>query len=277
MRLVAAFLAALAPLAWAIKTTPPSPDSYVYNENVISAETAGHVSQRLEDFEKNTGRQFVIALFQSLEGESLQEYVNRLLRAWKIGSREKNDGLLFCLFVKERRWRVEVGYGLEGTLTDLEAADLVDRAATADLKIENYDQAVQDVIDALAAKLGEPEAPDKGGAGGPHGRTHGEDVERIWRYFWRILLGFYVFFWITYEIGFYWGFDSGIGKSKKPEPRYPRRILFISGLFLLLLFRILFYLLLEMIFGSSGRGGGKTGGFSGGGGSSGGGGASGSW
>ncbi len=64
----------------------------------------------------------MIAIFRSLEGESLEDYSNRLFKHWKIGDAKKNDGVLLALFKEDRKWRVEVGYGLEGVLTDLEAA-----------------------------------------------------------------------------------------------------------------------------------------------------------
>src|SRR5438105_2765700 len=119
-RLAAALVLLLAsPLALqAKKPLPPSPDGYVYNEGVVSPSTEQRLSRRLRGVEERTGHQLVVALFQSLDNESLEDYANRLFREWKIGSKKKDDGLLFTLFKDDRRWRVEVGYGLEGTLTD---------------------------------------------------------------------------------------------------------------------------------------------------------------
>src|SRR5437016_1167016 len=80
------------------KAIPPSPYSYVHNEGVISAASEQRLSQTLRQFELATGHQFVVALFQSLDGESLEDYSNQVFRAWKVGSAKGNDGLLFALF-----------------------------------------------------------------------------------------------------------------------------------------------------------------------------------
>lgn len=107
---------------------------------------------RLALVEQRTGHQFVVALFKSLDGESVEDYTNRLFRAWKIGSKKLDDGLLFTLFQQDRRWRVEVGYGLEGTITDLEASEF-GRAGVPYFASGDYAGGVRVVVDGLAARL----------------------------------------------------------------------------------------------------------------------------
>ncbi|HVE13197.1 MAG TPA: TPM domain-containing protein, partial [Elusimicrobiota bacterium] len=146
-RAAASLLVILLPaVVWAGKAVPPSPSSYVYNEGVVSAAAEARLSQALGAFERETGHQFVAALFRSLDGESLEDYSNRVFRAWKIGDAKRNDGLLFALYKDDRRWRVEVGYGLEGTLTDLEAAEIA-RDGVPYFKNGDYDRGVQAVVD----------------------------------------------------------------------------------------------------------------------------------
>ncbi|MBI5630818.1 MAG: TPM domain-containing protein [Elusimicrobia bacterium] len=143
-------------LLLAAKDIPPSPASHVYNENVISARAENALSSRLRQVEDGSGHQFVTALFQSLEGESLEDYANKVFKAWGVGKRERNDGILFCLFLKEKRWRVEVGYGLEGRITDLEAAELA-QAGVPHFKAGDFDAGALAVAEGIAAKiLGEP-------------------------------------------------------------------------------------------------------------------------
>ncbi len=141
-----------APL-WAAKPIPPAPRSYVLNEGVISAGAEARLSRTLSEFEQATGRQFAVALFQSLDSESLEDYSNRVFRAWKIGGAKANDGLLFCLYRRDRKWRVEVGYGLEGSLTDLSAGAIARERGSPRFRAGDFDGGVLAVADALAARI----------------------------------------------------------------------------------------------------------------------------
>ena len=79
----------------------------------------------LAERERATGVQMVIAVFPSLEGESLEDYSIRLAQQWRIGRKGLDNGLILLVFLQERKVRVEVGYGLEGTITDLVAAQII--------------------------------------------------------------------------------------------------------------------------------------------------------
>ena len=60
----------------------------------------------------------MVATVQSLDGQEIEPYANELFRAWKLGEKTKNNGVLLLVAPNERKVRIEVGYGLEGTLTD---------------------------------------------------------------------------------------------------------------------------------------------------------------
>ena len=272
--LIVGLLFAASILAQAAKPLPAPPSSYLYNEGVISEPSARSISQVLRAVEERTGHQFTAGLFQSLEDESLEDYTNKLFKAWKIGDAKRNDGLLFCLFLKERRWRVEIGYGLEGTIPDLEAADIVRASGVPYFKASDFNTGVQNATEALAAKLAGAQSVRL-----IHHRAR-ETFSLINGIFY-LLLFFYFIFWLTYERGFHWSFDSGIGRRAGLEPRYPLRFFFILWLYFLFLLKLISDLLMSSGRYSGGYGGGSDwgsgGGFSGGGGSSGGGGASGGW
>jgi uncharacterized protein len=127
---------------------------------VISAADAQRLGARLAEVERGTGHQFVVALFQSLDGESLDDYTNRLFRFWKIGAAKANDGVLFALYQSDRRWRVEVGYGLEPILTDLEAAEMA-RAGVPSFQAGDYAGGVGAVTAAIAARLESGAPPNR--------------------------------------------------------------------------------------------------------------------
>jgi uncharacterized protein len=65
-----------------------------------------------------SGIQVVVATVNSLGGDEIEPYANALFRAWGLGEKSKNNGVLLLVAPKERKARIEVGYGLEGTLTD---------------------------------------------------------------------------------------------------------------------------------------------------------------
>ena len=79
---------------------------------------ASRCAQKLAALEAKTTDQLVVATVKSLNGNSVEEYANRLFRRWQLGQRGKNNGVLLLHAPTERKIRIEVGYGLEGTLTD---------------------------------------------------------------------------------------------------------------------------------------------------------------
>jgi uncharacterized protein len=184
--------------AWADKAIPPSPSSYIHNEGVVSPGEEQRLSQNLAAFEQRTGHQFAVALFQSLDSESLEDYSNKVFRAWKIGGKKGDDGLLFCLYKGDRRWRVEVGYGLEGTMTDLEAAEIA-RLGIPHFKDGDFDGGVQTVVDALAAKLEGKEVP----------RSNDDDPWELYRFLFFFLLTILMIF-LRHRPGFR-SYSSGYG------------------------------------------------------------------
>jgi uncharacterized protein len=251
------------------KGYPPSPYSYVHNEKVVSTAAEARLSDLLRRTERQTGHQFVVALFQSLDGNNLEGYSNRLFRAWKIGDAKRNDGLLFALFLKDRRWRVEVGYGLEATVTDAEAFELVESRGVPAFKRGDFDGGVVAAAEGLAAKIGGPaesHPPPAPPPPLPFWKTTTGDATKLMAVLW--VVGSLVFlslsfltFLITYAE---WRLGLYGGKRRKSYKDFlsssaGRYVSSSSGGF------------------SSGGGGWSGGGFSGGGGSSGGGGASGGW
>jgi uncharacterized protein len=85
---------------------------------VLSPDAVARLDAQLRSYETGTTRQIAVAIFPSLDGESIEDFSIRLAEKWKIGSRANNDGVLVTLFIQDRRDRIDVGYGLEDRLTD---------------------------------------------------------------------------------------------------------------------------------------------------------------
>lgn len=98
---------------------PPAPDRWFTDRaGVVPATEGDLLNRKLSDFEQQSGAQFIIYVFPSLEGEAVEDFTIRCVEKWKVGQKKYDNGLVLFVFVKERTVRIEVGYGLEGTITD---------------------------------------------------------------------------------------------------------------------------------------------------------------
>jgi uncharacterized protein len=232
--------------AWAAANFPPLTGRVVDSAHILSPVTIADLERKLADLERKPGIQLVVATVPSLGGEEIEPYANALFRAWKLGEAKKNDGVLLLVAPKERRMRIEVGYGLEGTLTDAVSSLIIANAIAPRFKAGDFNggmtRGVDDIITALTTDSGEwkPQPAD----------TRAERDPSLFDALAPFLIVLFVMFVLT-RIGRRGGgnvvfIPMGMGRWGSG-----------GG------------------FGGGGFGGG--GGFSGGGGSSGGGGASGSW
>ena len=108
----------------------PKPNSYfyVYDEaGVIGGDTANYIIQVNEQLYDKTGAQIVVAVVNSLQNRTEQEFANKLFREWGIGSKDKNNGILILVAPNEKRLWIEVGYGLEGVLPDGKVGEIRDK------------------------------------------------------------------------------------------------------------------------------------------------------
>ena len=130
---------------------PPKPASY-FNDyaGVVSTTTAQRLNQTLEDFEKSTSSQIVVAVFPRMQTDSaLEDYTRRIAETWKVGQQGKNNGAVLFVFVQERRMRIEVGYGLEGALPDALGKRIVDDEIAPHFKRGDYDGGLTAGVTAL--------------------------------------------------------------------------------------------------------------------------------
>lgn len=226
---------------------------------LLSPEQEQALTDKLALLEKQSGRQLVVATLPDLQGYDISDYGYRLLRSWGIGSKDRNDGALLIVAPNERKVRVEVGYGLEGILTDALSSQIIRNAITPRFKAGDMAGGIEAGVDSLINLLNLPpdEARARALAAEREERQASDDGSSVMLVFW-IFIALFIFLPMIfgrrggrrYRGGagpiILWGPGSGSGWG--------------SG-------------------GSWGGGGGGWGGggFSGGGGSGGGGGASGSW
>ena len=112
----------------------------------------------LAEGERATGAQVVVALFPSLEGESLEDFSIRLAEKWRVGRKELDDGVIILVFAEDRKVRIEVGYGLEGAIPDIEASHIIREAIAPRFREGRYDAGLEAAARAIYARV-ETKAP----------------------------------------------------------------------------------------------------------------------
>ena len=115
--------------------------------HILSPVTTADLERKLADLEQKSGIQLVVATVTSLSGEEIEPYANELFRAWKLGEAKKNNGVLLLVAPKERKVRIEVGYGLEGTLTDAVSSIIIANAIAPRFKAGDFDGGVTRGVD----------------------------------------------------------------------------------------------------------------------------------
>lgn len=128
---------------------PPLTGRVVDLAHVLPAQDTQQLSDQLKVHEENTGNQVAVLILPSLEGEPLEEFSHRVATTWKLGRKGTDNGVLLLVALKERKLRIEVGYGLEGTLTDLRSARIIRQEIVPRFKAGNIPEGVRAGTDAI--------------------------------------------------------------------------------------------------------------------------------
>ena len=129
---------------------PPRADGYVTDRaGLLSPAAREKLETVLRAFEEKTSNQVVVATFPSLEGDSLEDFSIRLAEAWKAGQKRKDNGVIFLIFKNDRKIRIEVGYGLEGVLTDALSGQIIRQVVAPYFRKEDYSGGILAGTDAI--------------------------------------------------------------------------------------------------------------------------------
>jgi uncharacterized protein len=157
--------------AWADPSFPALSGPVVDAANLLSADDEVILGNRIRDLRDKSGHQVNIATVPSLEGYDISDYGNRLFRFWKLGDKTKNDGVLLLIAPNERKVRIEVGYGLEGDMTDAISSviinhDMIPRFKTGDwqgglsLGIDDVEKVIGGEGNQIVERVQNQSAPD---------------------------------------------------------------------------------------------------------------------
>jgi uncharacterized protein len=237
--------------AAAAPTFPPLSGRVMDAAGILPAETVSSITAKLKELEDKTTDQFVVATVKSLEGYDVQDYGYQLGRAWGIGQKGKNNGVILLVAPAEHKVGYEVGYGLEGTLTDALTQVIIQNAILPRFRANDFAGGIQRGVDDTIQVLSGDAAELQQQAAKRPGDNSG----------WNALIPFAIFLIFVIVI-------NSLGRRRGGGG-------FLAGM-------IASSILNSRSGGwgsghGGGWGGGGGGGFSGGGGSFGGGGSSGSW
>jgi len=258
--LFAALLLALRPGVAFAQTFPPLTGRVVDNASLLDPATVQAITQKSEALERATGRQLVVATVPSLDGYEISDYGYRLGRAWGLGEKDKNNGVLLLIAPNERRLTIQVGYGLEPVFTDALSGRIIRDVITPRFKAGDFPGGISAGVDEIIRIIQLPPEEQRKlveNAGRTRNQTSGNDIVHA-----LIIVGFVIFFVVL-----------PLARGARGGRRYR------GGIHPIVIWGA--DAALRSIFNDrndrGGWGGGGGGGFSGGGGSFGGGGASGGW
>lgn len=232
---------------------PPSPTHWATDTaGFVDSDTISQLDARLHSYQTKTGHQVLVYIAPTTGDTPLEDWTIKAFTKWKVGRKGLDDGLVLFIFSTDRKLRIEVGYGLEGTMPDAKAADIIRDTITPQLKAGHPNAAVVAGVNAILSVLG-GEAPGAAGSPVPEASdqssvSDSSAIFAILFFFGTLLLMFALWWYVARHATAFLGSGRSSGSSGG----------FFGG-------------------GGSDGGGDFGGGFSGGGGMGGGGGASGGW
>lgn len=130
--------------------SPPHTGFITDQAQVLTEEEQRSLEAEVQRYERATANEIGVLTMRHLpEGESIEDVANAVFRSWGIGKKEKNNGVLFLVVVDDRLMRIEVGYGLEGDLTDIETRHIQDEVARPAFRAGRYGKGIADTIQAI--------------------------------------------------------------------------------------------------------------------------------
>lgn len=148
----------IAASTWAFDAGEPT--GYVNDRaTLLSSGVRSQLEQQLRKFDQQESTQIAVLIVTSLEGDTIEQAAVRIFEQWGIGTSEADNGVLLLIAVADRKLRIEVGYGLEGRLTDLIAGRIIRDKISPHFRNNDFDQGVTSGINAImAAVTGEYQA-----------------------------------------------------------------------------------------------------------------------
>jgi uncharacterized protein len=121
-----------------------------YGANVLTASETQQLNEKLESFYKRTSTQFLVMIWPSLQGDDDLEFTNRVANVWKV---KDDKALMLFVFLQEHKIRIQVGYGLEGVITDAYSSRVIRETIAPSFRQNQYAAGLSAAVDQLATKI----------------------------------------------------------------------------------------------------------------------------
>ncbi|WP_275199596.1 YgcG family protein [Bradyrhizobium sp. CSA207] len=155
--LILALFLALAFPALADVAVPQLTGRVVDQTGTLSSGDIAALSQKLRDFETRKGSQIAVLIIPTTQPETIEQFSIRVAEAWKIGRKKVDDGAILVVAKNDRHLRIEVGYGLEGALTDVTSRRIIDEVITPKFRTGDFAGGIADGADRMIRVInGEP-------------------------------------------------------------------------------------------------------------------------
>jgi uncharacterized protein len=152
--------AALVPAIALAYTSPGKPTGFVNDfAQVIPDDQQRALEQKLAALEQQTRAELAIVTIPSLGGDTIEDFAVRLFEEWQIGKKQQDNGVLLLVALEDREMRIEVGYGLEGDLTDAQSFQIIDRILKPAFRSADYAGGLSAAADAIGEILNTGELP----------------------------------------------------------------------------------------------------------------------
>jgi uncharacterized protein len=149
-------------LCWAFAASadvavPPLSGRVVDQTGTLSSSDISSLTQTLKDFEARKGSQIAVLIVPTTAPEAIEQYSIRVAEAWKIGRKKIDDGAILLVAKDDHKLRIEVGYGLEGALTDVTARRIIDEIITPKFRSGDFAGGISDGVARIIGVVdGEP-------------------------------------------------------------------------------------------------------------------------
>jgi uncharacterized protein len=117
--------------------------------NLLTQEQKQNLESKLSRFEKETSNEVCVVIIQSLQGDTIENFAEKLFQEWGIGKENKDSGVLFLIAKDDRQMRIEVGYGLEPSITDAQSFLILENIVKPDFRNNDYYGGTDKAIDAI--------------------------------------------------------------------------------------------------------------------------------
>jgi len=155
-KLITCFFSVLLIVGFAQKAVPELWGHRIHDEaHILSQDTIDMLEKELQGYEDSTSNQIAVLIVSSLDGESIEDYSLRVTESWKLGQKNKDNGVLLLVAIDDHEMRIEVGQGLEGVLTDAVSSRIIRNEMAPAFRRSDYNAGVVAGVNNIIKAIGE--------------------------------------------------------------------------------------------------------------------------